>query len=77
MTESTPITLDALQAMKRAGQKITCLTTYDASFTTLLENNGVDILLVGDSLGMVVQGHDSTLPVTMSVFEILDAFFQF
>lgn len=51
--------------MKPAGEKITCLTSYDASFTTLLENNGVEILLVGDSLGMVVQGHASTLPVSM------------
>ena len=58
-------TIADLQAMKLAGQKITSLTAYDASFSTLLDQAGVDVLLVGDSLGMVVQGHSSTLPVTM------------
>jgi len=54
-----------LADMKRMGEKITCLTAYDASFSTLVDRGGVDIILVGDSLGMVIQGHDSTLPVTM------------
>lgn len=60
------ITLIKLQDMKRAGEKIACLTAYDASFAKLLEAAGAELLIVGDSLGMVVQGHDSTLPVTMA-----------
>jgi len=59
------VTLNTLREYKRKGEKITCLTAYDASFASILDNNGVDVLLVGDSLGMVVQGHDSTLPVTV------------
>jgi 3-methyl-2-oxobutanoate hydroxymethyltransferase len=59
------VTLTTLQRMKESGEKIACVTAYDASFTSLLEQARVDIVLVGDSLGMVIQGHDSTLPVTM------------
>lgn len=59
------MTLSKLQAMRQRGEKIAVLTCYDASFATLLENNGVEVLLVGDSLGMVVQGRESTLPVTI------------
>src|ERR1700674_3133805 len=51
--------------MKQAGERISMLTAYDASFARLFDRSGIDSLLVGDSLGMVVQGHDSTLPVTM------------
>jgi 3-methyl-2-oxobutanoate hydroxymethyltransferase len=51
--------------MRQAGEKIAMLSCYDASFAALLDACGVDLILVGDSLGMVVQGHDSTLPVTM------------
>jgi len=51
--------------MKSAGEKIAVLTAYDASFASLLDCNGVDAFIVGDSLGMVCQGHDSTLAVTM------------
>lgn len=51
---------------KRRGEKIACLTCYDASFAHALAAAGVDLLLVGDSLGMVMQGHDSTLPVSMT-----------
>jgi 3-methyl-2-oxobutanoate hydroxymethyltransferase len=51
--------------MRSKGEKIAVLTCYDASFATLLETNGVDVLLVGDSLGMVIQGRESTLPVTI------------
>src|SRR6266849_2576381 len=51
--------------MKQAGERITMLTAYDASFARLLDQAQIDVLLVGDSLGMVVQGHDTTLPVTM------------
>jgi 3-methyl-2-oxobutanoate hydroxymethyltransferase len=60
-----PITVRKLLEMKRAGQKISCLTSYDAGFTRLIENAGAEVLLVGDSLGMVVQGRESTLPVTV------------
>ena len=51
--------------MKAAGEKIACLTAYDYSFASLLDRAGVDLIMIGDSLGMVMQGHDSTLPVTM------------
>ncbi|AEF98803.1 3-methyl-2-oxobutanoate hydroxymethyltransferase [Methylomonas methanica] len=63
----TPKTLSIadLRAMKQAGEKITSLTAYDASFSALLDLAGIDVILVGDSLGMVVQGHNSTLPVTI------------
>ena len=59
------ITLTALQAMHGKNEKIAVLTCYDASFAALLEAQGVDILLVGDSLGMVLQGHETTLPVSL------------
>jgi 3-methyl-2-oxobutanoate hydroxymethyltransferase len=52
--------------MKRRGEKITCLTAYDYSFASLLDNAGIDMVMVGDSLGMVMQGHDSTLPVSVA-----------
>jgi len=58
-------TLTNLRALYDKGEKIAALTCYSASFATLLEENSVDILLVGDSLGMVVQGHETTLPVTL------------
>ena len=58
-------TLSQLQTMARNGEKIAVLTCYDASFAKVLEEAGVDILLVGDSLGMVLQGRESTLPVTL------------
>ncbi|KAF0204280.1 MAG: 3-methyl-2-oxobutanoate [Gallionellaceae bacterium] len=58
-------TLTTLQGMRDKGEKIAVLTCYDASFATLLENNGIDVLLVGDSLGMVLQGRESTLAVTL------------
>lgn len=54
-----------LNAMKQAGEKISCLTAYDASFSALIDKVGIDVLLVGDSLGMVIQGASSTLPVTV------------
>ena len=57
--------LAKLLSLKQQGQKLTCLTAYDASFARLLDACGIDILLVGDSLGMVVQGHHSTVPVTL------------
>ncbi|RFC33667.1 MAG: ketopantoate hydroxymethyltransferase [Candidatus Nitrotoga sp. MKT] len=58
-------TLTSLQALRDKGEKIAALTCYDASFAALLEAGGVDVLLVGDSLGMVLQGHETTLPVTL------------
>jgi 3-methyl-2-oxobutanoate hydroxymethyltransferase len=58
-------TLSNLHKMMRDGQKITMITAYDASFAALLDGAGIDTLLVGDSLGNVLQGHESTLPVTL------------
>jgi len=66
LSVSATLTASDLRAMKAQGEKIAMLTSYDASMTVHCEQAGVDILLVGDSLGMVVQGHDSTLPVTMA-----------
>ena len=60
-----PVTLDTLRRMKAEGEKIACLTAYDASFAAAVDAAGTDVVLVGDSLGMVVQGHDTTVPVTM------------
>lgn len=60
-----PISLPRLAAMCAAGEKIAMLTCYDASFAALCDRAGVDVLLVGDSLGMVLQGETSTLPVTI------------
>jgi 3-methyl-2-oxobutanoate hydroxymethyltransferase len=60
-----PVSLSTLDKMKASGEKIACLTGYDASFAVLLDEADVDVVLVGDSLGMVVQGHDTTVPVTM------------
>lgn len=59
------ITLHTLQKMRDTGEKIAVLTCYDASFASLLENAGVEILLVGDSLGMTLQGESTTLAVTL------------
>ena len=59
------ITTRNLRELKQRNEKITVLTAYDASFTKHLEQAGVEVILVGDSLGMVLQGHDSTLPVTV------------
>ena len=59
------LTLTGLHDMKQGGQIIVCLSAYDATFTAIIEKAGVDIILVGDSLGMVLQGLDCTLPVTM------------
>lgn len=59
------VTINTLRDMKARGEKIACLTAYDVSFAQLLDKAGVDVVLVGDSLGMVIQGLDSTIPVTM------------
>ncbi|MDK4687774.1 3-methyl-2-oxobutanoate hydroxymethyltransferase [Kingella negevensis] len=60
------ITLTTLNKMKANGEKITMLTCYEASFAALMNRAGVEMLLIGDSLGMTVQGHSSTLPVTLA-----------
>lgn len=60
------VTIPALAALRAKGEKITMLTCYDASFAALMDRCGVEILLVGDSLGTVCQGHNSTLPVSIN-----------
>ena len=60
-----PVSLATLHKMKAEGEKIASLTCYDASFAALVDEADADIVLVGDSLGMVIQGHDTTVPVTM------------
>ncbi|MBI5860692.1 MAG: 3-methyl-2-oxobutanoate hydroxymethyltransferase [Rhodocyclales bacterium] len=65
LASNKPITLPELLRMKQAGEKIAMLTGYDASFAALEDRCGVDVILVGDSLGNVIQGKSSTLPVTM------------
>jgi 3-methyl-2-oxobutanoate hydroxymethyltransferase len=62
---AAPISVATLAAMKARGERITCLTCYDASFARLMDAAGLDVLLVGDSLGMVLQGHGTTVPVTI------------
>jgi 3-methyl-2-oxobutanoate hydroxymethyltransferase len=59
------VSLGTLDRMKREGEKIACITCYDASFAVLCDAADADLVLVGDSLGMVLQGHDTTVPVTM------------
>ncbi len=59
------VTIHTLKRQKQAGQRICMVTAYDATFARILDDAGADVILVGDSLGMVVQGNDSTLPVTM------------
>ena len=59
------LTIPGLQAMKARGEKIVVLTAYDASFAAAMDEAGIDLILVGDSLGMAVQGHGTTLPVTL------------
>ncbi len=63
--KTTKVTIHTLRQMKERGEKIAMLTAYDATFARLLDEGGADVLLVGDSLGMVVQGHETTLPVTL------------
>ena len=60
-----PVSLATLDKMKSEGDKIACITCYDASFGVLVDAADADVVLVGDSLGMVLQGHDTTVPVTM------------
>ena len=60
-----PVNISTLRKMKKEGEPIACLTAYDASFASLVDAAGTDLVLVGDSLGMVIQGHDTTVPVTV------------
>jgi 3-methyl-2-oxobutanoate hydroxymethyltransferase len=60
-----PLTISKLMQMKQEGQKITSLTAYDASFAALFDRIGIEVILVGDSLGNVIQGHTSTIPVSI------------
>ena len=62
---NSSVTLNTLNNMKERGEKICCLTAYDSTFSNILSNSGVDVILVGDSLGMVSQGHENTLSVTL------------
>jgi len=62
---SRRITIATLREMKRNEERFVCLTAYDTAFAKILDQAGVDLILVGDSLGMVVQGHETTIPVTM------------
>ena len=66
MTDTQPVRPAYLQQMKHRGDKIAVLTAYDASFAAIMDACGIDVVLVGDSLGMVGQGHDSTLPGSMA-----------
>jgi 3-methyl-2-oxobutanoate hydroxymethyltransferase len=61
-----PVNIATLRQMKLDGRPIACLTAYDASFAALVDASGTDLVLVGDSLGMVIQGHDTTIPVTVA-----------
>jgi 3-methyl-2-oxobutanoate hydroxymethyltransferase len=60
-----PVNVSTLRKMKQEGEPIACLTAYDASYAALVDAAGTDLVLVGDSLGMVIQGHDTTVPVTV------------
>ncbi|MCI5062179.1 MAG: 3-methyl-2-oxobutanoate hydroxymethyltransferase, partial [Algiphilus sp.] len=63
--QQPPVNLAVLRAMRAEGQRIACLTAYDASFAQVLDAAGVDVVLIGDSLGMVIQGGSTTTPVTL------------
>ncbi|WP_250865483.1 3-methyl-2-oxobutanoate hydroxymethyltransferase [Caballeronia sp. INSB1] len=65
-TNRSTITVPKLRSMREAGERIAMLTCYDASFGALLDRAGVDVMLIGDSLGNVLQGHSTTLPVTLA-----------
>ena len=65
LRETKPLTVGSLQKLKQDGEKIACLTAYDATFATAMDRSGIDVILVGDSLGNVVQGLETTVPVTV------------
>lgn len=68
-----PTTVTHLRQWKQEQRKFATLTAYDASFAKLFEEQGIKVLLVGDSLGMTLQGHDSTLPVTVATWPTIPA----
>ena len=59
------VTLQTLAAMKESGEKFACLTAYDSTFANIVSTEGVEVILIGDSLGNVIQGENTTLPVTV------------
>lgn len=63
--DKKPVTISSLKKMKKEGEKIASLTAYDASFAAMVDEGGADLVLVGDSLGMVINGHATTVPVTV------------
>jgi 3-methyl-2-oxobutanoate hydroxymethyltransferase len=63
--QEPPVNVSTLRKMKHEGEPIACVTAYDASYAALVDAAGADLVLVGDSLGMVIQGHDTTVPVTV------------
>jgi 3-methyl-2-oxobutanoate hydroxymethyltransferase len=65
MADSSPLTVPKFMALKGTGRKITMLTAYDYTLARLLDETGIEAILVGDSMSMVVQGHSNTLPVTL------------
>jgi 3-methyl-2-oxobutanoate hydroxymethyltransferase len=69
LDDAKPLKLGDIARMRAAGDKIAMLTCYDASFAAMLDRSGVDAILVGDSLGNVIQGHVTTLPVTLEQME--------
>ena len=60
------LNISSLAKMKQKKQKITCITAYDASFASIFDEAGIQVMLIGDSLGMVLQGHTNTIPVTLN-----------
>lgn len=65
LSANAALSINDLRALKQRGEKISCLTCYDASFAQILDQAGIEVLLVGDSLGMVIQGQASTVPVSV------------
>jgi 3-methyl-2-oxobutanoate hydroxymethyltransferase len=63
--KKSPVTTSDIRTRKTRGEKLVMCTAYDATFASILDTAGIDILLVGDSLGMVIQGHETTIPVTL------------
>ena len=69
--EVKKVTTNTLQKMKSAGEKISMLTAYDFSFARIIDNAGIDIILVGDSASNVMAGHETTLPVTLDPWSMV------
>ena len=69
--ELKSVTLTTLRDLKSRGEKIACLTAYDATFANLVDKSGAEIILVGDSLGMVIQGNKTTVPVKIEDLSLI------